>query len=209
VRPVVRRPSPSGQRNSQHEQPAAPARHSRHEVERSYFHLVLSDFVEHQHSGPRPERVIPHRTSPHGTLPHRTPPHGTLLALQRATHATLQVLSRELARLELNGSEINVLAVLADGHPRSTGELAAQTATRPTTLTSVLDRLVRKGHVVRELDPADRRSFTVGLTDGGRRAAAAVDAAVRQLEESALAGLGPAELTGFHSVLQALTEVAP
>ena len=88
---------------------------------------------------------------------------GAILALQRATHATLHVLARDLAGLGLNSSETNVLAVLADGRPRAVGELAAATATRPTTLTSVLDRLAGRGLVVRELDPADRRSFVVEL----------------------------------------------
>lgn len=133
---------------------------------------------------------------------------GAILGLHRATHATLHALARELADLDLSSSETNVLAVLADGRSRSIGELAADTATRPTTLTSVLDRLVRKGLVVRELDPADRRSFVVLLTGGGRAAAAAVAAAVRGLERSALAGISPAELAGFRAVLHALTEVA-
>ena len=44
-----------------------------------------------------------------------TPEWSALLALQRATHATLQVLAVELAGLGLTGSEINALANLADG----------------------------------------------------------------------------------------------
>ena len=73
---------------------------------------------------------------------------GAILALQRATHATLHALARELAGRGLNSSETNVLAVLADGRPRAVGELAVATATRPTTLTSVLDRLAGRGLVV-------------------------------------------------------------
>jgi DNA-binding MarR family transcriptional regulator len=130
---------------------------------------------------------------------------GTILELHRATHATLQALARQLTGRDLSSSEINVLAVLADGHSRSVGELAAQTATRPTTLTSVLDRLVAKGHITRELDPADRRSFAVWLTDEGRSAAATVDSAVHRLEQSALAGLSAAQLSGFRAALEALT----
>ena len=44
-----------------------------------------------------------------------------VLALQRATHATLQVLSAELVDLDLTASEINALANLADGRGRMTG----------------------------------------------------------------------------------------
>ena len=64
-----------------------------------------------------------------------------VLALHRATHATLHVLATRLAGLSLSASEINVLANLADGRNRSVGEIASDTATKPTTLTSVLDRL--------------------------------------------------------------------
>jgi MarR family transcriptional regulator, organic hydroperoxide resistance regulator len=150
---------------------------------KSYYDLVISIFV----------------TDLHG---------GTVLALHRATHATLHALARDLTGLGLNNSETNVLAVLADGRSRAVGELAAATATRPTTLTSVLDRLAGRGLVVRELDPADRRSFVVELTGTGRDAAAAVDQAVRRLERTALAGVSETERAGFLAVLNALREAS-
>src|ERR1700736_1378019 len=98
---------------------------------------------------------------------------GLVTALHRATHATLNGLASRLARLGMGSAELNVLAVLADGRERTVGALAAATATKPGSLTSVLDRLAGKGHIVRELDPADRRSFVISLTPAGRRAAAA------------------------------------
>lgn len=130
-----------------------------------------------------------------------------ILSLHRAAHATLQALAARLAGLGLSGSEISVLASLADGRARSVGDLATETATKPTTLTSVLDRLVRKGCVQRELDPGDRRSFLVSLTQAGRPAARSARAAAGDLERTALAGVSEAELAGFRAVTQALTEV--
>ena len=132
---------------------------------------------------------------------------GLVAALHRATHVTLQVLAASLADLDLTGSEQNVLAVLADRRPRTVGRLAAETGTRPTTLTSVLDRLERKGLLVRELDRADRRSFRIVLTAAGRRTAGTVQAAVRELEQTALASVGPQDIAGFRAVARALTEV--
>jgi MarR family transcriptional regulator, organic hydroperoxide resistance regulator len=139
---------------------------------------------------------------------HKLGPGALILELQRATHATLHALAVRLADLGLNASEINVLANLADGRSRSIGELASDTATKPTTLTSVLDRLVRKGHVTRELDPADRRSFRVSLTAEGRHAADASRAAMRDLERTALATITAADVAGFRAVANALTEMA-
>jgi DNA-binding MarR family transcriptional regulator len=131
-----------------------------------------------------------------------------VLALHRATHATLHALAGRLARLNLSASEINVLANLAGGRSRSVGELASDTATKPTTLTSVLDRLVRRGYVTRDLDPADRRSFLVSLTADGRRVGGSVLAATAGLENTALAEVSDADLAGFRAVARALTEVA-
>ena len=129
-----------------------------------------------------------------------------MLALHRATHATLQALAVRLAGLDLPASEINVLANLAGHDPLTVGALAAATATRPTTLTSVLDRLVRRGYVIREVDPADRRSFLVSLTTAGQRAAGTVSAAVRELERGALSRVSPAQRAGFFAVIDALSE---
>jgi MarR family transcriptional regulator, organic hydroperoxide resistance regulator len=130
-----------------------------------------------------------------------------VLALHRATHATLHVLATRLAGLNLSASEINVLANLADGRNRSVGEIASDTATKPTTLTSVLDRLERRGYLTRHLDPADRRSFLVSLTADGRRTAAAARSAAADMEHAALAGVSDADLAGFRAVTRALTEV--
>jgi DNA-binding MarR family transcriptional regulator len=89
------------------------------------------------------------------------------------------------------------------------GALAAATATRPTTLTSALDRLAGRGYVVREVDPADRRSFLISLTPAGHQAAATVSAAVMELEQAALADTSPAQRAGFFAVVDALSEVSP
>jgi MarR family transcriptional regulator, organic hydroperoxide resistance regulator len=131
-----------------------------------------------------------------------------VLGLHRATHATLQALSVRLAGLDLPASEINVLASLAGHRPLTVGALATATATRPTTLTSVLDRLARRGYVMREVDPADRRSFLISLTAAGQQAAATVSAAVSELEQAALVSISPAQRAGFFAVVNALSEVS-
>ncbi len=133
---------------------------------------------------------------------------GVLLALQRATHDTLRLLTARLASENLSGSEINVLANLADGRVRSVSELAADTGTKPTTLTSLLDRLAARGLLTRELDPADRRSFLLTLTAPGSRAASAALDAMGAIEAEALGSVSEAELAGFHAVVRALTEAS-
>ena len=131
-----------------------------------------------------------------------------IVALHRATHATLHALGTRLAGLDLSAPDINVLANLADGARRTVGALATATATKPTTLTSALDRLTRRGYLVRDLDPGDRRSFLISLTPSGEAAAQTVAAAVRDIERQALAAVTEADLAGFHTLIGALTEVS-
>ena len=131
-----------------------------------------------------------------------------IVALHRATHATLHALGSRLAGLDLSAPDINVLANLADGARRTVGALATATATKPTTLTSALDRLARRGYLVRDLDPGDRRSFLISLTPSGEAAARTVAAAVHDIERQALAAVTEADLAGFHTLIGALTEVS-
>jgi DNA-binding MarR family transcriptional regulator len=136
------------------------------------------------------------------------PEWSALLALQRATHATVQVLATELVDLDLTASEISALANLADGRGRTVSELGAAVGTRPTTLTSVLDRRERRGHITRGARPGDRRAVLIELTPSGRQAAATIRQAVTGLEQRALGTLPADAIAALQAALQALTEVS-
>jgi DNA-binding MarR family transcriptional regulator len=125
-------------------------------------------------------------------------------ALEAAVHRVLDHLAAELSDLGLRQAEVNVLAQLEPGRPRSVGELAAATGQRPSTLTGVLDRLERRRLVRRRVNPADRRSFTIELTAGGERAAARVHQAFAALDERVLSDLPPSADDGFRQVLAAV-----
>ena len=131
-----------------------------------------------------------------------------LLALQRATHATLQVLAAELVDLDLTASEINALANLADGRGRTVSELGAAVGARPTTLTSVLDRLERRGHITRGTRPGDRRAVLIELTPSGRLTATTIRQAVTDLERRALGDLPAATIIALRTALETLTDVS-
>ncbi|GAA4097961.1 MarR family winged helix-turn-helix transcriptional regulator [Nonomuraea soli] len=131
-----------------------------------------------------------------------------LLALQQATHATLLAITADLAGLGLTAAEINVLANLADGRSRTVSQLGADVGTKPSTLTSVLDRLERRGHIARVRQEGDRRAVAITLTGDGERAAARIARAFADLEERALAGLDGEQIEGLRAGLNALTEVS-
>jgi MarR family transcriptional regulator, organic hydroperoxide resistance regulator len=132
-----------------------------------------------------------------------------LLALQRATHATLHALAAQVADLGLTPAEINALANLADRRPRTVSELGQLIGSPPTTLTSVLDRLERRGHVTRNPHPTDRRALVVGLTPSGRRGAASIRRAITRLEKHLLGGLDAASVDGLRAGLDALAGATP
>lgn len=136
------------------------------------------------------------------------PPASALLALQRTTHATLHLLATELVDLDLTASEINALGNLTDGRGRTVSEIATATGRRPTTLTSVLDRLERRGHITRSTRAGDRRSVLIELTASGRVTAEAIQRTLGEVETDALAELEASQVAGFHAVLDALTEAA-
>jgi DNA-binding MarR family transcriptional regulator len=133
---------------------------------------------------------------------------GVLLALQRATHRTLQALGAALGELGLSAAEINVLANLGEHGTLNVRQLSVQTGTRASTLTGILDRLENRGYLHRELDPADRRSFRLPLTEAGRVAATRILAAIAGLERSTLAGLTADQIAGYHAVVAALQEAS-
>jgi MarR family transcriptional regulator, organic hydroperoxide resistance regulator len=129
---------------------------------------------------------------------------GIVISLQRATHHTLHALSTALADLNLTAAEINALANLASRGALNVRELSVETGTRASTLTGVLDRLENRGYLTRELDPTDRRSFRLPLTEAGQAVAKRVQAAVSDIERDALARLSPTQIAGFHAVVAAL-----
>ena len=129
-----------------------------------------------------------------------------LVLLQRATHVTLQMLGTELADLGLTASELNVLANLADGQPRTVSEIGVAAGVRPTTLTGVLDRLADKELLTRAARTGDRRAVEISLTAAGARSAARVAEAFKAVEDRALGDVPASVIKQARQVLKGLAE---
>ena len=125
----------------------------------------------------------------------------------RAARDVVALVEQAAAAAGLTAAEVDVLGAVAERAPCPVGEIAGETGYKPSTLTSVLDRLAARGWVSRALSADDRRSFVVDLTPEGRRAArqlgsrlAALERAVRRevprADLEALAAL-PARLGGL------------
>jgi DNA-binding MarR family transcriptional regulator len=113
------------------------------------------------------------------------------------------------ARHDLEPSEFDVLSALrraGEPYQLSPGRLVQETLVTSGTMTNRVDRLVRKGLVVRLPDPADRRGVQVQLSDAGRIAVdGALDALISR-EHDLLAGLAGDEAEGLATSLRKLSQ---
>ena len=115
-------------------------------------------------------------------------------------------IEKVFAQHGLTTGEFDVLAALrrAGDGPLTPSGLARTLMLSPAAMTNRLDRLELAGLVTRRLDPANRRSMLVTLTDAGReRVDTAVTAHVAH-EERLLAALSPAERSLLDGILRAL-----
>jgi DNA-binding MarR family transcriptional regulator len=112
--------------------------------------------------------------------------------------------AKALAPHGVDGRELGILFVLADGEPTSQQRAAQRLGIDRTTMVAMLDTLEGKGLVSRHPDADDRRRNVVELTDHGRdvlhHAGEASDAAEREL----LAPLGPQAARQLRDSLQAI-----
>jgi len=97
-----------------------------------------------------------------------------LTALRRITLA-IDLQSRQLMRDSgLTVPQLVVLQTLSRNGPMPASALARAVSLSQATITSILDRLERSGHALRERSTTDKRVVHVSLTETGR---AAIDAA--------------------------------
>jgi DNA-binding MarR family transcriptional regulator len=90
---------------------------------------------------------------------------GQVIAALRRIIRAIDLHSRALVqRYGLTGPQLVILKELLVGAPRSVGELAAAVNLSQATVTGILDRLERKGMVLRERSEADRRKVLVSPT---------------------------------------------
>lgn len=71
----------------------------------------------------------------------------------------------------------------------------------------LIDTMVVRGYLRREVNPADRRRLIISPTERGRAAAEAIGAAIAQVDRELAAMLSPAELSGLRAGLLALAAI--
>jgi DNA-binding MarR family transcriptional regulator len=127
--------------------------------------------------------------------------------IHRATHRIGLYLA-DLRDDSLSQGEAHILALLATSGPATIARLHAGLAHKPSTLTSILDRLAERGFVTREVGAADRRTFVVTPTAKGRRVAERVHRHLAALERAAAARVSNDDIRGFMKVVAAVEDEA-
>jgi DNA-binding MarR family transcriptional regulator len=98
--------------------------------------------------------------------------------LTEATRAIVRVARMlEHASTDLTLPQYRLLAMVASGDQRAS-KLAGQLALSKPTVTAVVDGLVERGFLARAEASGDRRAVDLSVTEPGRRALAAADAAM-------------------------------
>jgi DNA-binding MarR family transcriptional regulator len=107
----------------------------------------------------------------------------------------------------LSTAEGHLLSYLRSYAPAPIGELVRVFGIKQSTFTSMLDRLEQAGYVRRELNPGDRRSFLIHITDEGRALAERGAGVLEALEDEIRARVSPRDVEGFHAVMRAVEEI--
>jgi DNA-binding MarR family transcriptional regulator len=109
------------------------------------------------------------------------------------SRATTDLLDAVLAPAGLSGDEFAIYSILTSGSTITPTELARWMAAPPTTVSSYVKRFEARGHVRREPNPADGRSYRIKLTPAGRRAHRAAAALFAPIRAHVAEGLGASE----------------
>ena len=129
--------------------------------------------------------------------------------LQKAGHLLILHLERFRMTFGITPPEAQILAALTTHQVRAIADLQKRLGFKPSTLTSILDRLVARGFIVRTPRDDDRRSVNVKLTQTGRRPALIVRRSLEQLETKIVSHTTRVNLKDLQGVTKILEKLTP
>src|SRR5215467_11443484 len=117
--------------------------------------------------------------------------------VHRATHRIGLYLD-DLKERGLTQGEAHILALLAYSSPANVSQLHRGLAHKRSTLTSILDRLAKRGLITRAVGETDRRTFVVRTTVKGRKLAHRIRRHLSTLEHAVTRRVSAADIKGFN-----------
>ncbi|MGE6555924.1 MarR family winged helix-turn-helix transcriptional regulator [Exiguobacterium artemiae] len=110
-------------------------------------------------------------------------------------------------RMEQHGLTPEQFSVLSELHKQegiSQKQLALTTERDQTTVGKILDKLVKKGFVIRSADPRDRRAFILLTTKEGIQTIQLLEPTLDELQQQAFSGLTKKEIKQFIKTLETI-----
>ena len=117
--------------------------------------------------------------------------------------------AKALERIEQEGFDAHhysLLAILAEGARETQATIADALSLDPSRLVALLDSQERRGLIVRQRDPHDRRRHMVSITASGKRELGRLREMVKRLEDEFFAPLDSESRKAFHELLVRLAE---
>lgn len=143
-------------------------------------------------------QVVPFQTTLH------VRDHCLCLAAQRAARALARRFDEALRPVNLTSGQFSLLMSLNRPKPPSISSVAALLAMDRTTLTANLKPLERRGLLQTTIDPADRRSRLLTLTEAGRATLASAVPIWERTHAEVDGLLDPADLQNLRTGLRVL-----
>lgn len=130
-----------------------------------------------------------------------------LSPLHKASRQISVYLENDGRESGLSPTEGHLISYLRTYAPAPIGELVRVFGIKQSTFTSMLDRLEQAGLIRREMNPGDRRSFLIHITDEGRALAEESNRVLEKLEADIRSRVSPRDVEGFHAVMRAVDEI--
>ncbi|KVO47194.1 MarR family transcriptional regulator [Burkholderia ubonensis] len=127
------------------------------------------------------------------------------LHMQRAARNLARIFDDALRPLDLTNGQFSLLMSLNRPHPPAMKDVASLLAMDRTTLTAALKPLERRGLVVIEPDPDDKRSRLLSLTPAGHRLLAKAFPVWQQTHAEIEQSFSPDEVDRLRDQLRALS----
>ncbi len=105
-----------------------------------------------------------------------------------------------------NGAQGRILYVLWQEDQLTIGELGRRTSLSKSTLTSMLDRMEKQGHIQRQDDPGDRRQIRIALTPQTRALNEQYNEVSRKMSAVFYRGLSTEEIIRLDQALEKILE---
>ena len=130
-----------------------------------------------------------------------------LSPIHKASRQITIYLERDTLDLGVSAAEGHLLSYLRSYAPCPVSELERVFGHKPSTLTSMLDRMAERDLLTRKINPNDRRSFIIELTSHGRTLAANIQKVLEAFEQQVRDRINERQNAGFAAVMGAIADV--